>query len=329
MKVALLMLLVLSCTSAYNPRWLNHGNHDDSTIIPLEFSDDKINKLGYQHYVYTSNAQAVKYMNIHSSDVGGASYGLNKFAGESPYEFANRLMLTPNMTLHYNIPVYKDLPTDDLPASFDWREKGAVTKVKNQEQCGSCWAFSTTGDIEGTWFLSGHNLTSLSEQDLVDCDKNGDHGCNGGLPSQAMQYVINVGGIESEKAYPYEGMDERCKYSSKVPSSKVASKISNYTRVSTDEDQIAAFLVKNGPLSIGINAQWMQFYNSGISNPKVCNPAALDHGVLIVGFGVEKGTKFWVIKNSWGEDWGEDGYYRIIRGVGKCGLNTMVVHSVV
>ena len=172
-------------------------------------------------------------------------------------------------------------------------------------------------------------MTSLSEQDLVDCDHNGDQGCNGGLPSQAMQYVINAGGIESEKAYPYYASDQQCKYNSKVPTKKVAATISSYERVSQDEDQMAAYLVKNGPLSIGINAQWMQFYNSGISNPKVCNPAGLDHGVLIVGYGVENSTKFWIIKNSWGEDWGEQGYYRIVRGVGKCGLNRMVVHSVV
>ena len=103
MKLTLL-LIALTCTQAYHHRWLNNGYLDDSTTMPMEFSDDSINKLGYQHYVYTSNAQAVKYMNIHSSDVGGAVYSLNKFAGESPYEFANRLMLTPNKTLHYNIP---------------------------------------------------------------------------------------------------------------------------------------------------------------------------------------------------------------------------------
>ena len=323
-----LLIIALACTQAYTPKWLSNIYRDDSTVLPIEF-DDSYHNLGYQHFVYSSNADAVKYMNIHSKDAGGAFYSLNKFSGESPYEFSNRLMLTPNTTLHSQIPLAKDLPTDDLPESFDWREKGAVTPVKNQEQCGSCWAFSTTGDIEGSWFLSGNQLTSLSEQDLVDCDHNGDQGCNGGLPSQAMQYVINAGGIESEKAYPYYASDQQCKYNSKVPTKKVAATISSYERVSQDEDQMAAYLVKNGPLSIGINAQWMQFYNSGISNPKVCNPAGLDHGVLIVGYGVENSTKFWIIKNSWGEDWGEQGYYRIVRGVGKCGLNRMVVHSVV
>ena len=161
-------------------------------------------------------------------------------------------------------------------------------------------------------------------------------GCNGGLPSQAMQYVINVGGIESERSYPYEGMDENCKYKGKsVPTKKIAAKISNYTSVSTDEDQIAAFLVKYGPVSIGINANPMMFYSGGVADPKNCDPTKLDHGVLIVGYGVvndgspQNGVKYWIIKNSWGTEWGENGYYRIVRGKGACGLNTMVYHSIV
>ena len=148
----------------------------------------------------------------------------------------------------------------------------------------------------------------MSEQDLVDCDHNGDQGCNGGLPSQAMQYVISSGGIESEQTYPYTAMDSSCQFSGNVPTKNVAAKISSFESVSTDEDQIAAYLIKNGPLSIGINAQWMQFYSSGIADPLVCDPKKLDHGVLIVGFGVENNKKFWIIKNSWGTSWGMDGY---------------------
>jgi len=293
-----------------------------------EYHHDTYNS-NYMEHVYNSNLETIKYMNLHSTKYGGAVYGVNKFAMMTHDEFRMRLAFTPNMKVHKQIPKAEKLAVNDLPASFDWRAHGAVTAVKDQGQCGSCWAFSTTGDVEGTWFLANHSLTSLSEQDLVDCDHNGDMGCNGGLPSQAMQYIINSGGIETEKAYKYTAEDGRCKFHNRVPVSKVAAKISNYTRVSTDEDQIAAFLVKNGPLSIGINAQWMQLYNSGIADPAVCDPKRLDHGVLIVGYGVENGKKFWIIKNSWGKLWGEDGYYRIIRGKGKCGLNTMVVHSIV
>lgn len=176
--------------------------------------------------------------------------------------------------------------------------------------------------MEGQWFLAGHPLTEFSEQQLVDCDTV-DQGCNGGLPSNAYEYIIKAGGIETEDNYPYTAADGTCAFSA----SKVAAKISNWTAVSTDEDQIAAFLVAHGPLSIGINAEWMQLYSHGISDPLFCNPKSLDHGVLLTGYGVESGKNFWTIKNSWGPDWGEKGYYRIIRGKGKCGMNTMVTSA--
>jgi len=210
--------------------------------------------------------------------------------------------------------------------SVDWRQKGAVTPVKNQGACGSCWAFSTTGDVEGTHFLATGNLVSLSEQDLVDCDHNGDQGCNGGLPTQAMQSIIDAGGIESEDAYPYEGRDGTCTFDK----SKVAVKISNYTCVAPDEAQMKAFIEKNGPVSIGINANTLQFYMGGIADPFdiLCSPKHLDHGVLIVGYGVENSKPFWIVKNSWGQGWGEKGYFRIIMGKNKCGLANMVSHSI-
>jgi len=152
--------------------------------------------------------------------------------------------------------------------------------------------------------LAGNPLTSLSEQQLVDCDKV-DAGCNGGLPSNAYEYIMQAGGIESESSYPYTAMDGSCK----VDQSKFVAKVSNWTAVSKDEDQIAAFLVEHGPLSIGINAEWMQFYMGGVSDPLFCSPSRLDHGVLITGYGTHNGKPYWSIKNSWGDGWGEKGYY--------------------
>jgi cathepsin F len=215
-----------------------------------------------------------------------------------------------------------------LPESFDWRTQGAVTPVKNQGQCGSCWAFATVANIEGTNFLKTKQLTSLSEQELVDCDKT-DHGCGGGLPTNAFAYLkANKLGEEGETDYAYTGENGKCKAAQ--PSEKVF--VTDYGVVNgTDEDQLAAAVVKYGPLAIGINAGPMQWYHGGIADPFsfLCNPKSLDHGVAIVGFGVEDSKKYWIIKNSWGTVWGEQGYYRVIRGKGKCGLNTNVATSII
>merc|ERR1712232_297685 len=215
---------------------------------------------------------------------------------------------------------HQELRTYDvsaLPTDFDWRTKGAVNKVKNQAQCGSCWAFATVANIEGGNFLKTKTLLSLSEQELVDCDKKtGDEGCQDGLPQNAYKDMIeNKIGLELESEYPYTARDDpTCK--NKESEEKVF--ISNYTMISTDEDQIAAALIQHGPLAIGINAGPMQFYFGGIQHPwkLFCNPKSLDHGVAIVGFGVDGSKKYWTIRNSWGASWGEQGYYRIVRGTG-------------
>merc|ERR1712216_184152 len=148
--------------------------------------------------------------------------------------------------------------------------------------------------------VSKGELPNLSEQELVDCSAN-DNGCNGGLPENAYEDLIkNKMGLEAESDYSYKAADGQCK--AKQSLEKIF--IDDWTAISQDEDQIAAALMKYGPLAIGINAQWMQFYNGGISNPPFCDPSELDHGVAIVGFGEESGTKYWVIRNSWGSSWG-------------------------
>ncbi|KAE7997147.1 hypothetical protein FH972_001803 [Carpinus fangiana] len=222
-----------------------------------------------------------------------------------------------------------------LPDSFDWREKGAVTEVKMQGVCGSCWAFSTTGAVEGANFIATGKLLNLSEQQLVDCDHacdatdktECDNGCQGGLMTNAYKYLMEAGGLEEESSYPYTGKQGECMFKPE----KVAVKVSNFTNIPVDENQIAAYLVNHGPLAVGLNAVFMQTYIGGVSCPLICGKKWVNHGVLLVGYGAKGfsilrfGYKpYWIIKNSWGKRWGEKGYYHLCRGRGMCGMNTMV-----
>eukprot|EP00429_Kryptoperidinium_foliaceum_P063443 CAMPEP_0176057478 /NCGR_PEP_ID=MMETSP0120_2-20121206/28628_1 /TAXON_ID=160619 /ORGANISM="Kryptoperidinium foliaceum, Strain CCMP 1326" /LENGTH=489 /DNA_ID=CAMNT_0017390989 /DNA_START=79 /DNA_END=1548 /DNA_ORIENTATION=+ len=261
------------------------------------------------------------------TEENGAVYShLSPFADIAPDEFGTRHGLK---FLDWVRPAtsIEELGTADVPTSFDWREKGAINPVKDQKQCGSCWAFATVANIEGAAFVATGKLLSLSEQELVDCDTStGDEGCQGGLPSAAYKDMIQNGiGLEPESAYPYKARGGKCSASK----AKEVAFIQGWSAVSKDEGQIAAALVKYGPLAIGINAATMQFYHGGVAKPwhLLCSPLHMDHGVALVGFGVDesaKATDYWIIRNSWGPRWGERGYYRIIRGVGACGLNRMV-----
>ena len=173
---------------------------------------------------------------------------------------------------------------------------------------------------------------SLSEQELVDCDKV-DHGCNGGLPENAYKQIMKIGGLETEKDYKYDAKDETCHFDK----SKVKATVSGGVKISTNETEMAQWLFKNGPISIGLNAAAMQFYKGGVSHPLkfLCPARGINHGVLVVGFGVHRYPlfhrvmPFWIVKNSWGPLWGEQGYYRVYRGDGTCGLNQMATSAVV
>jgi cathepsin F len=273
--------------------------------------------------IFSENLEQVYY--LQRAEAGTAEYSyLSPYADMSAEEFSSRNGFKYSSEDALTLPRAELLDVSDTPDSWDWVDKGAVNAVKNQEQCGSCWAFATVANIEGAGFVETGKLVSLSEQQLVDCDKKtGDVGCSGGLPSNAYKDMIAAKfGLELEKSYPYVARDTTCTAST----SKEIATITAYQAISTDEDQIAAALVKYGPLAIGINAGPMQLYHGGIAKPwkLFCNPKKLDHGVAIVGFGIEKSKKYWKIRNSWGSTWGEEGYYRIIRGTGACGLNTMV-----
>jgi cathepsin F len=289
----------------------------------------------YRFSVFKANLRRAK---RHQKLDPTAIHGVTKFSDLTPAEFRrNFLGLKQRFKLPSDAKKAPILPTNDLPADFDWRDHGAVTGVKDQGACGSCWSFSTTGALEGAHYLATGKLLSLSEQQLVDCDHecdpeergSCDAGCNGGLMNNAFEYSLKVGGLQREEDYPYTGRDGTCKFDK----SKIAASVSNFSVISVDEDQVAANLVKNGPLAVGINAVYMQTYVGGVSCPYIC-AKRLDHGVVLVGFGSAeysvirlKEKPYWIIKNSWGESWGEQGYYHLCRGPhahNLCGVDSMV-----
>ena len=257
---------------------------------------------------------------------GSAIYGMNQFADLTAEEFRAQATMRNPMPEAMHTQGLAQTPSGATPTAFDWRDQGAVTPVKNQQQCGSCWAFSTTGNIEGQWFIKKGALISLSEQELVDCD-HVDQGCDGGLPSQAYQQIMLLGGLTTEANYPYTARGGSCSFTK----NQAVVYINSSVVISSDEGEMATWLAANGPISIGINAAMMQFYMGGVAHPWkiLCNPNKLDHGVLIVGYGVEGTKPYWIIKNSWGPTWGEKGYYRIYRGDGSCGVNKMPTSAVV
>jgi len=243
--------------------------------------------------------------------------GLNAMADWTDHEYKKLLGYKAHQkTANKNVTA----PVGDVPASVDWRTEGAVTPVKNQGQCGSCWSFSATGAMEGAYKLSGHDLTSFSEQQLVDCDKQS-QGCNGGLMDFAFTY-IEANAADTESSYPYTGRDGSCNTSI----SGVA-KLTGFSDVTPNDPVALQAALAVGPVAIAVDAASLgwQLYHGGILK-RFCG-TSLDHGVLAVGYGTEKGQDFWIVKNSWGASWGEKGYLRIARDMSKkaagvCGLQS-------
>jgi len=287
----------------------------------------------YKHRYRTFRNNMKKVYEIQALEQGSAVYGATHLADLTEEEFKKNYLgfnkLADDPDIHWPPADIPDIP---LPDSFDWREHGAVTKVKNQGMCGSCWAFSVTGNVEGQNAIKNGKLVSLSEQELVDCDKR-DYGCNGGFMENAYETLLEIGGLESEEEYGYDGDDEACKFDR----SRVVTRVSGGVEISQNETQMAQWLLQNGPISVGLNAFAMQFYMGGVSNPLsfLCSPSGIDHGVLIVGFGVHvtkylhRVQPYWLIKNSWGPSWGEAGYYKLYRGNGVCGINMAASSAIV
>jgi len=292
---------------------------------------ESVNEEYYRFGIFVENLQKIAMWNTESDNT--ASLRPNQFTDLTNDEFREYVHGKNGKCYNEkNRPQYTiggksngKRVTGSNPASVDWTTKGVVTPVKNQGDCGSCWAFSATGSIECEYAIAHGVLNSLSEQQLVDCSiPEGNLGCSGGEMDAAFQYVIKEGGLCSETEYPYTASDGICKAGS---CGTKYNAIHNYTDVAKKDESALEDAAVLGCVSVAIEANQLafQYYSSGVLTG-TCG-TDLDHGVLVVGYGVDSGTEYWKVKNSWGTDWGEDGYVLICKDCnkngnqGECGIN--------
>ncbi|KAL3273376.1 hypothetical protein HHI36_014824 [Cryptolaemus montrouzieri] len=224
--------------------------------------------------------------------------------------------------------IFKHVTNYTLPSSIDWRNHGAVTAVKDQGFCGACYAFSAIGGLEGQLKIVKGQLISLSEQNLIDCSADqGNSGCAGGLITQALDYIKKFG-IRSEVDYPYFGTEADCQHDK----NKIITDITGYVNIREgSEEDLQHAIATIGPVSVSIDATFeLQAYDSGILDDRFCTTYELNHGVLVVGYGIENGLQYYLVKNSWGKDWGDDGYFKIVRNQkNRCGIATLATYPVI
>jgi len=302
-------------------------------LYPKQYSNEPSRFRAFEHNVLRAHADNLE-QGVHCTDLfddENCVFGITKFSDLFADEFAaTRLGYKRNAT-----PATAHvLPVDGLPAApdaKDWRKAGAVTKVKDQGQCGSCWAFSTTEEIESAVFMATGTLETLSTQQIISCDKK-DLGCNGGDTVTAYAYVEKAGGLDVASDYPdrshVSGRTGKCTWDKKK-----AAKVTGFTYATKpcnrgacknqDEDALATALAAKGPVSICVNAgdSGWQNYKRGVYS-KRCSGASddLDHCVQLVGYDKSGSTPYWIVRNSWNTDWGIDGYMHLAMGRNLCGV---------
>jgi len=278
--------------------------------------------------IFATNMKKAEVLNARPGTTWKA--GVNQFSDMTPEEWKRSVgLMAPQECSATNRR--SPVANGPVPTSMDWRKKNVITPVKDQGNCGSCWTFSTTGCLEAHHAIKTGKLVSLSEQNLVDCAQDfNNHGCNGGLPSQAFEYVLYNGGLDTEEAYPYQGYDQDCQFTASGVGATVKD-VFNITE--NDENGILTAVGTVGPVSIAYEVTGdFQSYTSGVYQSDDCSsdPQSVNHAVLVVGYDTTSdGTNYWIIKNSWGESFGINGYFWMVRDKNMCGIADCSAYPVV
>jgi cathepsin L len=330
MQSILILALALSCTLAIDVK-LNEQWKLWKGVYNKQYSDSEEH---VRRAIWESNLQKVNDHNI-QADLGVYTYwlGMNAYADLTISEFVKQ-MNGYNSTMRTARPTRNTFTVNPslgaLPDTVDWRTEGYVTPVKDQGRCGSCWAFSATGALEGQHFQATKSLISLSEQNLVDCStEQGNNGCDGGLMDYAFEYIKLNNGIDTESSYPYEAIDGTCRFTR----ANVGATNTGYVFTpARSESALQEAVATVGPLAVAIDASHSSFqlYRRGVYYEPSCSQSRLDHAVLVVGYGTNAGYDYWLVKNSWGTSWGNQGYILMSRNENNnCGIATEALYPTV
>ncbi|XP_072449702.1 cathepsin L2-like [Chiloscyllium punctatum] len=317
-------ILALASRSPFDPT-LDDGWNNWKSFHNKQYEE---HEKDYRRLVWEDNRRYIEQHNLeHAMGKHTFTVGMNQFGDLTFDEFRHLLSASSiNDAEKISSKVFTAQQNIQLPSTVDWRPKGYVTSVKDQGQCGSCWAFSTTGVLEGQVFNKTGKLISLSEQYLMDCSRAvGNAGCKGGSVLAGFLFIKEKG-ITSEQSYPYTAKDGNCTFNQNdiVATCKGVQQIPSGSEV-----DLAAAVATVGPISAGIDAEHRSFmlYKSGIFYEPRCSTTKLDHGILVVGYGTENQKPFWIVKNSWGASWGNRGYVHMAKDLdNNCGIASNAVY---